>query len=31
MTKTIELPDDLSMYGSKDERYGSLEELIVEA
>ena len=31
MTKTIELPDGLSMYGSKDERYGSLEELIVEA
>ena len=27
MTKTIELPDGLSMYGSKDERYGSLEEL----
>ena len=31
MTKIIELPDGLSMYGSKDERYGSLEELIVEA
>lgn len=27
MTKTIDLPDGLSMYGSKDERYGSLEEL----
>lgn len=27
MTKTIEIPDWCSMWGSKDERYGSLEEL----
>lgn len=27
MTKTIEIPDWCDMWGSKDERYGSLEEL----